>query len=99
MPKPFSGPTTQGRQKITMRHGTCNCGCNGTDPWHKKEFVRVVYDVVALPHPEHLSQHMFVQVAEGKFKHPDGVRRAVFIAPCIGGVLLDGGHWAWENCR
>ena len=29
-------------ERITYRATACNCGCSGSDPWHRREYRRVV---------------------------------------------------------
>jgi len=33
------------KETITKRIDPCNCGCGGTDPWHKRNFKRVIKDI------------------------------------------------------
>ena len=35
-------------QLIINRFETCNCGCNGSDPWHKKVYRRKVKEISAI---------------------------------------------------
>jgi hypothetical protein len=36
--------STSSTVTITRRIDPCGCGCKGADPWHRKEFERVLHD-------------------------------------------------------
>ena len=44
-PHPSTKDTTGTRTVVTKRDGPCNCGCQGKDPWHQAEYIRVLRDV------------------------------------------------------
>ena len=37
--------TTLKKQTIQTRTEPCNCGCQGSDPWHKKYYTRTVTNI------------------------------------------------------
>jgi hypothetical protein len=39
------------RREIRIRWQPCRCGCQGSDPWHRSSYVRVLRDVALHPAP------------------------------------------------
>jgi hypothetical protein len=64
-----------GRQKITQRVQRCQCGCNGTDPWHARHIKRVIKEIEVFnePYRSKTSEGHHVTIcAVGRYKHPAG---------------------------
>lgn len=65
--------------EILMRVRPCNCGCKGTDPWHRSKFKRKIYDIKTHESPVQISDSDFFELKTGTARFPWGVEQVVFL--------------------
>ena len=76
---------------ITYRTKPCDCGCNGTDSWHKKTQKRVVRNIVAAEFEINATDKwMLVVTQRGVVKAPWGDALVLYECPTFDGKLYTG---------